>query len=110
MRSGAKGAQVCKRFSWFFYWIQKVQQFANLVDLVKSFQTSISIYLQNGVDTAENRPLKVCQKSANSSKKIGKTHRYLLLRAAGRPGPVQMRVRMGGCAVREAAHRPGVPE
>jgi len=33
-----------KRFSWFFYRIQKVQKRLNLVDLVKSFQTSI--YLQ----------------------------------------------------------------
>ena len=30
-----------KRFSWFFYWIPKVQTCVNLVDLVKSFQTSI---------------------------------------------------------------------
>ena len=34
-----------KRFSWFFYWIPKVQKHINLVDLVKSFPTSI--YLQN---------------------------------------------------------------
>ena len=48
MRSGAEDA--CqKRFSWFFYWIPKMQKFLNLVDLVKSFPTSIflSIYLQN---------------------------------------------------------------
>ena len=36
-----------KRFSWFFYWIPKVQKRVNLVDLVKSFQTE---------------SLKVCQK------------------------------------------------
>ena len=30
-----------KRFSWFSDWIQKVQQFVNLVDLVKSFHPSI---------------------------------------------------------------------
>ena len=41
----------------------------NLVDLVKSFQTSIYCLLAKiGVDTAENRPLKVCQKLAKSEK------------------------------------------
>ena len=66
------------RFSWFFYWIQKVQKFVNLVDIVKSFQTiffsnkiaiqtSIEYLLANiGVDTAENGPLKVCQQLAKS--------------------------------------------
>ena len=35
-----------KRFSWFFYWIQKMQKCANLVDLVKSFQSlSMSLFL-----------------------------------------------------------------
>ena len=41
----------------------------NLVDLVKSFQTSIlTLYLlaNFGVDTAENGPLKVCQQLANT--------------------------------------------
>ena len=52
-----------KRFSWFFYWIPKVQKRVNLVNLVKSFQTSISYLLAKfGFDTAENEPLKVCQK------------------------------------------------
>ena len=42
-----------------------VQKCVNLVDLVKSFQTSIHYLLAKfGVDTAENRPLKVCQKLA----------------------------------------------
>ena len=35
---------------------------SNLVDLVKSFHASIA---KIGVDTAENGPLKVCQKLAN---------------------------------------------
>ena len=40
-----------------------MQTCVNLVDLVKSFQTSISYLLANiGVDTAENEPLKVCKK------------------------------------------------
>ena len=39
----------------------------NLVDLVKGFQTNIYLVLlaKFGVDTAENGPLKVCQKLAN---------------------------------------------
>ena len=51
-----------------FYWIPKVQTFVNLVDLAKSFLTSIIEYLfaKIGFDTAENEPLKVCQKLANS--------------------------------------------
>ena len=73
-----------KRFSWFFNWIPKVQKCVNLVDLVKSFQTSLSMSLflnllferdsysneyllaKFGVDRAENGPLKVCQKLAKS--------------------------------------------
>ena len=56
-----------KRFSWFFYWIPKVQKYVNLVDLVKGFQTSIYYLLVKiGFDTAENEPLKVCQKLAKS--------------------------------------------
>ena len=57
-----------KRFSWFSGWIQKMQKCVNLVDLVKSFQTiaiQTSIYYlfaNVAVDTAENGPLKVCQK------------------------------------------------
>ena len=52
-----------------------VPKYANIVDLVKSFQKSIyvysSIYLlaKFGVDTAENGPLKVCKKWAKGSKK-----------------------------------------
>ena len=39
------------------------QKCVNLVDLVKSFQTSIYYLLRKfGVDTAENGPLKVYQK------------------------------------------------
>ena len=38
-----------------------------LVDLVKSFQTSVYYLLAKlGVHTAENEPLKVCQKLAKS--------------------------------------------
>ena len=56
-----------KRFSWFFYWIPKVQKRVNLVDLVKSFQTSIwNLLAKFGVDTAENEPLKVCRKLAKN--------------------------------------------
>ena len=44
-----------------------VQKCVNLVDLVKSFQTSIYYLLAKfGFDTAENERLKVCQKIANS--------------------------------------------
>ena len=38
----------------------------NLVDLVKSFQTSNYLLAKFGIDTAESRPLKVCQKLAKS--------------------------------------------
>ena len=84
MRSGAKvrgrvlrPEDACqKRFSGFFNWIPKVQKCVNLVDLVKSFQTSIyyQYLLTNiGVDTAENGPLKVCQKVSKSQKQIRNT-------------------------------------
>ena len=44
-----------------------VQKRANLVDLVKSFHASIYYsFAKFGVDTAENGPLKVCQKLVNS--------------------------------------------
>ena len=55
-------------FIWLFEF-GAMQTYVNLVDLVKSFQTSIYFYylLANfGVDTAENGPLKVCQKLAKS--------------------------------------------
>ena len=44
----------------------KVQRCVNLVDLVKSFQTSSYFKYKFGFDTAENEPLKVCQKLARS--------------------------------------------
>ena len=79
-----------KRFSWFSYWIPKVQK---CVNLLRSFQSSnvqififqflsMSLFLNLlfeqdsysneyllanfGVDTAENGPLKICQKLARS--------------------------------------------
>ena len=60
------------KFDWLFEcWA--VQKRVNLVDLVKSFQTSIYyLFARFGFDTAENEPLKVCQKLAkvrNNSKK-----------------------------------------
>ena len=49
-----------KRFSWFLDLNQKVQKCVHLVDLVKSFQTSIYyLHAKFGFDTAENRLLKV---------------------------------------------------
>ena len=43
-----------------------VQKRVHLVDLVKSFQTSTYYLLAKfGFDTAENEPIKVCQKLAN---------------------------------------------
>ena len=56
-----------KRFSWFSDWIPKVQKSINLVDLVKSFHTSIYYLLFSfdyllakiGVDKAVSEPLKV---------------------------------------------------
>ena len=42
-----------------------VEKYVNLLDLVKSFQTSIYYLLAKiGFDTAENGPLKICQKLA----------------------------------------------
>ena len=44
-----------------------VQRCVNLVDLVKSFQTSIYYLLAKfGVDTTENGPLKICKKLAEN--------------------------------------------
>ena len=46
------------------YRTPKVQKRVNLVDLVKSFQTSYSneyLLANFGVETAENEPFKVCQ-------------------------------------------------
>ena len=54
-------------FSRFSDWIRKVQKPVNLVDLVKSFQTNI-LLAKFGFDTAENEPLKVCQKFKISQK------------------------------------------
>ena len=56
-----------------------MQKRVNLVDLVKSFQTSIHYLLAKfGFDTAENEPLKVRQKIANveSQKKRQNKHRF----------------------------------
>ena len=56
-------------------WIPKVQKRVNLVDLVKSFLNLLfepdsysneDLLANFGVDTAENEPLKVCQKLAKS--------------------------------------------
>ena len=56
-----------KHFSWFFNWTPKVLTCVHLVDLVKSFHTSIQYLLAKfGFDTAENEPLKVCKKLAKS--------------------------------------------
>ena len=41
---------------------ERKQKCVNLVDLVKSFQTSIAKF---GFDTAENKPLKICQNLAD---------------------------------------------
>ena len=61
----SKGAKV--RFSWFFYWIPKVQKFADLVDLVKSFLSRQEFFVAKiGFDAAENGPLKVCQQLSKS--------------------------------------------
>ena len=62
-------------FSWFSDWIQKVQKYVNLVDIVKSFLTSVPFVLnfvfkldsnsneyllvKIGFGTAENASLKV---------------------------------------------------
>ena len=59
-----------------------VQSCVNLVDLVKSFQTSIFFFFARlGFDAAENEPLKVCQKFKISQKletKLEKTEVQLL--------------------------------
>ena len=50
--------------------VQKCKS-VNLVDLVKSFHASIFYLLaQFGFDTAENGPLKVCQKLAKRLEKL----------------------------------------
>ena len=60
-----------------FYWIQEVQKFVYLVDLVKSFKTSIYYLLAKfRVDTAENRPLKICQQSL-AEKKLARNYKTL---------------------------------
>ena len=58
-----------KIFDWIFEcwavqnWIPNVQKRVYLVDLAKSFQTSIYYLLAKfNFDTAENEPLKVCRK------------------------------------------------
>ena len=56
-----------ERFSWFSYWIQKVQKFANLVDLVKGFPTSI--YLQRFVSL---QPRTSLSKFAKNSPEVRK--------------------------------------
>ena len=43
----------------FFNWIPKVQKCVNLVDLVKSVQTSMDLLAKIGVDTAENEPSEI---------------------------------------------------
>ena len=67
MRSGA---EVCpedacpKRFSWFFYWIPKVQKCANLVELEKCCQTHI--FLQNLASIQPNTsPFKLAPLESN---------------------------------------------
>ena len=61
--SDSKGAKVAQmtlaRSAFHGFQIQKVQKRVNLVDLVKSFQTSI--YLQRSAYTAENGSFEVCQ-------------------------------------------------
>ena len=61
--SDSKGAKVAQmtlaRSAFHGFQIQKVQKRVNLVDLVKSFQTSIYyllVLVKFGVDTAENQP------------------------------------------------------
>ena len=55
--------QKCLTESAWNFAIAAVQRNINLIDLVKSYQTSIYYLLAKlGVDTAENGPLKVCQK------------------------------------------------
>ena len=50
-----------------------MQRYVNLVYFVKRFQTSMyysNLLAKIGFDTAENGPLKVCQESAKSKKKV----------------------------------------
>ena len=64
MRSGA---EVCpKRFSWFFMVFQLDSKGAKVGQSCRSRQELSNEYLlaKFGVDTAENGPLKVCQKLA----------------------------------------------
>ena len=49
---------------WLNFEFGAVHKHVHLVDLVKSFQTSICFCAKFGVDTAENGPLKVGQKLA----------------------------------------------
>ena len=81
-----------------------MQKRVNLVDLVKSFQTSIYMYLvlftsiyyllaKFGFDTAENGPLKVCQKLANSWKKVRIRHRLKHTALAARMARLRAAVR-----------------
>ena len=60
----AKNAKISKHFCWNFE-VWAVQTCANLVDLVKSFQTRF-LLANFGVDTAENEPLKVSQRLEKS--------------------------------------------
>ena len=63
-----------------------MQRFANIVDLVKSFQTFSS---KRGFDTAENESLKVRRNLVNSFTKVG-THIGLLhWRRVFRPRPAR---------------------
>ena len=51
-----------KRFSSFSDWSPEVQKRVNLVDLAKSFPTSISYLLTKiGFGTAEDEPLKIAK-------------------------------------------------
>ena len=62
-----------KRFSWFPDWSQKVQTCVNLLDLVKSFQTSISLKIWRRYSRARASQclLKFFQKLENNWKNIG---------------------------------------
>ena len=68
-----------------------MQKHVNLVDLVKSFQTSIQYLLAKfGVDTAENGPLKVCQKIAKVRITVRKNIGEGLQREAVRGGRLRI--------------------
>ena len=55
---GAVQEDACpKRFSWFFYWIPKVQESVNLVDLKKA--ANHVLICKKSVSITENRPYKV---------------------------------------------------